>query len=71
MPEDEPLSFSMGVAAWDPAITEDELLRRADEALYRAKAAGRSRMEVAEPVGAAPADAAASTSSYGMPGLAP
>jgi diguanylate cyclase (GGDEF)-like protein len=49
LPEGEVLSFSMGVAAWRPDVSEDELLRQADEALYRAKAAGRARMEEARP----------------------
>jgi diguanylate cyclase (GGDEF)-like protein len=49
LPEGEVLSFSMGVAAWRQDVTEDELLREADEALYRAKAAGRARMEEARP----------------------
>jgi diguanylate cyclase (GGDEF)-like protein len=51
MPEDESLSFSMGVASWRPGVSDDELLREADQALYRAKTGGRARME-AEPEGA-------------------
>ena len=52
LPEGETLSFSMGVAAWRPEVSEDQLLREADEALYRAKAAGRARMEAASETGA-------------------
>lgn len=38
---------SFGVAAWQPDDTADTLLTRADQALYRAKAAGRNRVETA------------------------
>ena len=44
--------FSAGLAVWDGVETSDELIGRADRALYAAKAAGRARTEVAE---AAPA----------------
>ncbi|MEU8660792.1 GGDEF domain-containing protein, partial [Actinoplanes philippinensis] len=40
-------TFSAGVAVWDGVETSDELLKRADAALYEAKAAGRNRVEVA------------------------
>jgi diguanylate cyclase (GGDEF)-like protein len=40
-------TFSAGLAVWDGAETSDELLQRADTALYAAKAAGRDRIEVA------------------------
>jgi diguanylate cyclase (GGDEF)-like protein len=40
-------TFSAGLAVWDGAETSDELLARADTALYAAKAAGRNRVEVA------------------------
>jgi diguanylate cyclase (GGDEF)-like protein len=43
-------SFSAGVASWDGTESTDELITRADRALYRAKAAGRGRTEAA-PVG--------------------
>jgi len=47
MPEDERLSFSMGVAAWRPGLSEAALIHAADQALYRAKGAGRARFEIA------------------------
>jgi diguanylate cyclase (GGDEF)-like protein len=42
-------SFSAGVAAWDGVQAIDELLRRADVALYTAKTGGGARVEVAPP----------------------
>jgi diguanylate cyclase (GGDEF)-like protein len=43
-----PITTSIGVAAREPVDRSyDELLRRADQALYRAKANGRNRVEVA------------------------
>ncbi|MGE0790791.1 MAG: diguanylate cyclase [Sandaracinaceae bacterium] len=42
-----PLSVSIGVATWQPGETANEVEARADAALYRAKAAGRDRVEVA------------------------
>jgi diguanylate cyclase (GGDEF)-like protein len=41
------LTVSAGVAELDPVDTEVSLLERADAALYRAKARGRDRVEVA------------------------
>ncbi|MGC1164570.1 MAG: sensor domain-containing diguanylate cyclase [Solirubrobacterales bacterium] len=38
------LTCSAGLACWDYAETTDELVDRADSALYRAKAAGRDRL---------------------------
>ena len=38
---------SAGVALWDGAETPEELLARADAALYAAKVAGRDRTELA------------------------
>jgi diguanylate cyclase (GGDEF)-like protein len=51
-PEGE--TFSAGIAVWDGAETSDQLVARADAALYAAKQAGRNRWIVA-PV-AVPAD---------------
>jgi diguanylate cyclase (GGDEF)-like protein len=42
-------SFSAGIAAWDGRESLDELLRRADVALYTAKTGGGSRVEIAPP----------------------
>jgi diguanylate cyclase (GGDEF)-like protein len=42
-------SFSAGVAAWEGTQPLDELLRRADVALYTAKTDGGSRVEIAPP----------------------
>jgi diguanylate cyclase (GGDEF)-like protein len=40
-------SFSAGLAVWNGIETSDELIARADQALYVAKGAGRARTEVA------------------------
>jgi len=48
-------SFSAGVAVWDGAETSDELIARADKALYEAKAAGRRCTVVAGTGSAVPA----------------
>jgi diguanylate cyclase (GGDEF)-like protein len=40
-------TFSAGIALWDGTETSDELIQRADAALYVAKAAGRNRVESA------------------------
>jgi diguanylate cyclase (GGDEF)-like protein len=40
-------TFSAGVAVWDGSETSDEIVARADKALYAAKAAGRNRTVVA------------------------
>ncbi|WP_433292673.1 GGDEF domain-containing protein [Actinoplanes sp. CA-030573] len=39
-------TFSAGIAVWDFAESADELVARADAALYEAKAAGRNRVTV-------------------------
>jgi diguanylate cyclase (GGDEF)-like protein len=44
------LTISIGVAAQRGATSLDKLMTLADEALYRAKAAGRNRVELAPPV---------------------
>jgi len=44
------VTASFGVAAWRPADDGKALLRRADEALYRAKEKGRNRVEAGEDV---------------------
>jgi diguanylate cyclase (GGDEF)-like protein len=40
-------TFSAGVATWDGSETSEDLIARADQALYQAKAAGRDRILVA------------------------
>jgi hypothetical protein len=42
-------TFSAGVALWHGAETSDQLVARADKALYRAKQAGRNQVLAAEP----------------------
>jgi diguanylate cyclase (GGDEF)-like protein len=42
-----PLSISIGLADWRKGEQLADLLRRADQALYRAKESGRNRVEVA------------------------
>lgn len=43
------VTVSQGVVRWDGAETADEVIRRADEALYQAKSNGRNRVESPEP----------------------
>ncbi|WP_041522743.1 GGDEF domain-containing protein [Gilvimarinus agarilyticus] len=42
-PDGEEITVSLGVAPWTPGTTEHSWLKRADEALYKAKAEGRDR----------------------------
>ncbi|WP_243439932.1 diguanylate cyclase [Fundidesulfovibrio soli] len=51
LPPVEQVTASFGVAAYHPGDDVASLLRRADDALYRAKASGRNRVEIAPPPG--------------------
>ncbi len=44
------VTLSAGVACWSPGQSSDDLLRHADQALYRAKAEGRDRFCLFQPV---------------------
>jgi PleD family two-component response regulator len=41
-----PITFSAGVTTSEPSESLRDALRRADDAMYRAKRAGRARVEV-------------------------
>jgi diguanylate cyclase (GGDEF)-like protein len=43
-------NFSGGIAQWNADLDSEALLKRADEALYQAKRAGRNRVQVLQPV---------------------
>jgi predicted signal transduction protein with EAL and GGDEF domain len=43
----ESISVSIGLSMLGPDVTADALIEQADQALYRAKARGRNRVEVA------------------------
>ena len=45
-------TFSAGVALWHGTETSDQLVARADKALYQAKQAGRNQVVAADPPGA-------------------
>ncbi|HPL30922.1 MAG TPA: diguanylate cyclase, partial [Anaerolineae bacterium] len=49
----EQIGASFGIAGYDPLVDSDgtEIVRRADEALYRAKNAGRNCIATAQPAG--------------------
>lgn len=47
MPDGIPVTASVGVAVLSGGETYDDLFRRADDAMYRAKMAGRNRVETA------------------------
>jgi len=46
LPDDTEITVSIGVAQWRPGLEINNLLHRADVALYRAKQNGRNRVEV-------------------------
>ncbi|PTD97391.1 GGDEF domain-containing protein [Pseudothauera lacus] len=41
------ITFSAGISAWQPGESMDTVLKRADDAMYRAKQAGKNRVEIA------------------------
>lgn len=47
LPDSRAVTASLGVAGFQPGESVSDLVRRADDALYRAKAAGRNRVETA------------------------
>ena len=53
-----PVTVSIGSASWTGRGSGETLIERADEALYRAKGAGRNRVEKASPIRPLPAASA-------------
>lgn len=49
LPETQTIRFSAGLTQWQPDDNLDSLVRRADQALYRAKRSGRDRIATAAP----------------------
>jgi diguanylate cyclase len=48
------IAFSAGLAEWRAGESADEIVKRADAAMYRAKAAGRGQVMLAEVQAPAP-----------------
>ena len=48
LPDERPVTASLGVAGHQREDSTSELVSRADAALYRAKSLGRNRVEIAE-----------------------
>jgi len=46
LPDESPLSASFGVVSWRSGESPSDLIKRADRLMYRAKHAGRARIEV-------------------------
>jgi PleD family two-component response regulator len=53
------MTFSAGLAQWQTGESAEQVIERADEAMYAAKRAGRARVHVAEQAVAEPAAGAA------------
>ena len=66
-----PLSASVGIATGTCSETADQLLHRADQAMYRAKAAGHGRCEIAATPGAVGSEPAKGPSRGGSAGPIP
>lgn len=46
--DQHPVTASLGLSQWKPFDTVDTIIQRADQALYRAKAAGRNRTDIVD-----------------------